>query len=74
MLLGGTIPLGPGAFYPPTVLSHIQSGMVAYQEELFGPVAALIKVADERRSESIRPMIPFLDWAQLFLPVISKKR
>lgn len=52
LLLGGTIPDGPGAFYPPTVLSDVKRGMPAYDEELFGPVAALIVVADE--AEAIR--------------------
>jgi succinate-semialdehyde dehydrogenase/glutarate-semialdehyde dehydrogenase len=51
-LLGGTIPEGPGAFYPPTVLTHVSKGMPAYDEELFGPVAALIAVPDE--AEAIR--------------------
>ena len=51
-LLGGTIPEGPGAFYPPTVLTHVRKGMPAYDEELFGPVAAIIAVADE--AEAIR--------------------
>ena len=36
-----------GAYYPPTVLSNVKSGMPAYDDELFGPVAALIKVKDE---------------------------
>jgi succinate-semialdehyde dehydrogenase/glutarate-semialdehyde dehydrogenase len=43
-LLGGEIPGGPGAFYPPTVLAGVRPGMPAYDEELFGPVAALIEV------------------------------
>jgi succinate-semialdehyde dehydrogenase/glutarate-semialdehyde dehydrogenase len=51
-LLGGEIPSGPGAFYPPTVLSQVKPGMPAYDEELFGPVAAIISVADE--AEAIR--------------------
>jgi len=50
LLLGGAIPLGDGAFYPPTVLSNVCWGMTAYQEELFGPVAALIKVSDENQA------------------------
>lgn len=52
ILLGGKVPEGNGAFYPPTVLSNVKPGMPAYDEELFGPVAALIKVKDER--EAIR--------------------
>jgi succinate-semialdehyde dehydrogenase/glutarate-semialdehyde dehydrogenase len=52
LLLGGEIPAGEGAFYPPTVLTEVKKGMPAYDEELFGPVAAIIPVADER--EAIR--------------------
>jgi len=47
LLLGGAIPDGPGAFYPPTVLAAVGPGMPAYEEELFGPVAAIIPAADE---------------------------
>jgi len=47
LLLGGRVPEGPGAFYPPTVLSDVRPGMPAYDEELFGPVAAIIPVEDE---------------------------
>lgn len=46
-LLGGTIPSHPGAYYPPTVLTNVGKGMPAYEEELFGPVAAIIPVRDE---------------------------
>ncbi len=47
LLLGGQVPDGPGAYYPPTVLTDVKKGMPAYDEELFGPVAAIIPVADE---------------------------
>jgi len=47
LLLGGEIPPGEGAFYPPTVLTNVKPGMPAYDEELFGPVAAIIQAADE---------------------------
>jgi len=49
-LLGGTIPSGPGAYYPPTVLTDVGKGMPAYEEELFGPVAAIIPVRDEAQA------------------------
>jgi succinate-semialdehyde dehydrogenase/glutarate-semialdehyde dehydrogenase len=52
LLLGGEIPDRPGAWYPPTVLTEVKPGMPAYDEELFGPVAAIIPVADE--AEAIR--------------------
>ena len=46
-LLGGQVPPGPGSFYPPTILTNVTKGMPAYDEELFGPVAALIAAKDE---------------------------
>jgi succinate-semialdehyde dehydrogenase/glutarate-semialdehyde dehydrogenase len=46
-VLGGKIPSGPGAYYPPTVLTDVAPGMPAYVEELFGPVASVIPVPDE---------------------------
>jgi succinate-semialdehyde dehydrogenase / glutarate-semialdehyde dehydrogenase len=52
LLLGGKMPTGKGWFYPPTVLAKIRPGMPAYQEETFGPVAALIGARDE--AEAIR--------------------
>ena len=52
VLLGGYIPEGVGAFYPPTVLADVSAGMPAYHEELFGPVAVLFRVKSEE--EAIR--------------------
>jgi succinate-semialdehyde dehydrogenase/glutarate-semialdehyde dehydrogenase len=51
-LLGGVVPEGQGAYYPPTVLTNVTKGMPAYDDELFGPVAAIIAVPDE--TEAIR--------------------
>jgi len=51
-MLGGEVPDGPGAFYPATVLTDVRPGMPAYDEELFGPVAAIIPARDEE--EAIR--------------------
>ena len=47
LLLGGRVPEGPGAFYPPSVLTGVTPGMPAFDEELFGPVAAVVAAADE---------------------------
>jgi len=47
VLIGGEIPKGDGAFYPATILADVKPGMAAWSEELFGPVATLIRVADE---------------------------
>ncbi|MGB6037474.1 MAG: NAD-dependent succinate-semialdehyde dehydrogenase [Cryomorphaceae bacterium] len=43
---GGEIPNGEGFFYPATVLENVQPGQPAYEDELFGPVASLIKAKD----------------------------
>jgi len=47
-LMGGGIPEGPGAFYPPTVLTDVTRRMPAFREELFGPVAAIISAKNRR--------------------------
>ncbi len=49
-LLGGEIPEGKGAFYPATVLTGVTKGMPAYDDELFGPVAAIISVSNEQEA------------------------
>jgi len=46
-ILGGILPKGKNAFYPATILTKVKSGMPAYDEELFGPVAAIIVAKDE---------------------------
>jgi len=46
--LGCAVPDGPGAFYPPSVLTGVTPGMPAFDEELFGPVAAVIAAQDEK--------------------------
>jgi succinate-semialdehyde dehydrogenase/glutarate-semialdehyde dehydrogenase len=47
LLAGGEVPRRPGAWYPPTVLTNVRPGMPAFDEEIFGPVAAVIEAADE---------------------------
>ncbi len=47
LLLGGEPLPGPGYFYAPTVLAGVRPGMAAWNEELFGPVAAIAEVRDE---------------------------
>ena len=47
LLLGGVVPDRPGAWYPPTVLTDVAAGQPAHDEEVFGPVAAIIEAADE---------------------------
>jgi succinate-semialdehyde dehydrogenase/glutarate-semialdehyde dehydrogenase len=53
LLLGGEVPPGPGAFYPPTVLAGVEKGMAAYHEEVFGPAAAVITVGSEEEAVEV---------------------
>jgi len=46
---GGPLP-GPGAYYAATILDHVAPGMPAYDEELFGPVASVLRVRDEEEA------------------------
>jgi succinate-semialdehyde dehydrogenase/glutarate-semialdehyde dehydrogenase len=59
LLLGGELPDGPGAFYPPTILTDVRKGMPAYAEELFGPVAAILPVSDETEALRVANDTPF---------------
>jgi succinate-semialdehyde dehydrogenase/glutarate-semialdehyde dehydrogenase len=44
----GCVPLpGPGAYYAPSILDHVGHQTRAYHEELFGPVACVIRAGDE---------------------------
>jgi succinate-semialdehyde dehydrogenase/glutarate-semialdehyde dehydrogenase len=47
LICGGFIPEGPGFFYPPTILSEVKPGMVAFDDEIFGPVVTLCRAKDE---------------------------
>ena len=50
LLLGGKLPDGPGCYYPATVLAAVHEGMPAFDEEVFGPAAAVIRVPDETQA------------------------
>jgi len=53
LLCGGAPPPGPGAFYPPTALTDVKKGMPVYDQETFGPVAAIIGVRDETEAIAV---------------------
>ncbi len=46
-IMGGKIPRTAGFFYPPTVLTDVHRGMAVFDQEVFGPVAAIIPVDNE---------------------------
>lgn len=72
-ILGGVIPEDlPGAFYPATILTEVGPGMPAYEEELFGPVAAVIRVRDQADAIRIANDSPFGLGAAVFTADIDR--
>ncbi len=52
--VSGCAPLpGPGYYYAASILDHVMPGMPAYEQELFGPVAAVIRVRDEAEALAV---------------------
>ena len=47
LISGGKIPESDGSFYPPTLLTNVEPGMSAFDDELFGPVAVIISAKDQ---------------------------
>ncbi len=66
LLTGGQVPPGEGGCYPPTVLTDVRPGMVAFEEEVFGPVAAIIEARDEDHAIALANQSPFGLGAALF--------
>mgnify|MGYP001618546494 FL=1 len=50
LVTGGKPMDRPGYFYPPTILADVKPGMPAFDEEIFGPVAAVVRVKDENEA------------------------
>lgn len=59
LLCGGKTPESDGFFYPPTVLADVRSGMSVYAQEVFGPVATIIGVADADEAVRVANDTPF---------------
>ena len=72
VLLGGKITDGPGAFYPPTILTNVLPGMPAYNEEIFGPVASIIEVSEEKEAIKVANDSIFGLGAAVFTKDISR--
>ncbi|MGE0668474.1 MAG: NAD-dependent succinate-semialdehyde dehydrogenase [Sphingomonadales bacterium] len=71
-ILGGAIPNEPGAYYPPTILNGVEKGMPAFDEELFGPVASIVRAKDEEQALKIANDTPYGLGAAVFTE--DKKR
>ena len=50
LIIGGEIPNITGAFYPITLLGNVHPGMPAFDEEIFGPIFALVVAQDENHA------------------------
>jgi len=74
ILCGGKRLDKEGAFYQATVLSNVQKGMLAYDEELFGPVAIMIRAKDEEDAIRIANDTPFGLGASLWTSNIEKAK
>ncbi|WP_028485807.1 NAD-dependent succinate-semialdehyde dehydrogenase [Thiomicrorhabdus chilensis] len=49
----------PGSFYAPTILTNVTSNMPAYSEELFGPVAVVLKASEPAHALGIANSVDF---------------
>ncbi len=59
ILTGGKRLDRKGYYYPATILTDVKKGMLAYDQELFGPVATVIKVKDEEEAIKVANDTPY---------------
>ncbi len=59
LVSGGSFLGTQGAYYAPTILDQVRPGMPAFDEELFGPVAALVRVKDTEEAIRLANLTPF---------------
>lgn len=71
-LLGGIIPDMKGAYYPPTVLIKVEEDNIAFKEELFGPVAPIIKAKNENHAIDLANNTTFGLGAAVFTKDVEK--
>jgi succinate-semialdehyde dehydrogenase/glutarate-semialdehyde dehydrogenase len=74
VLCGGARGEGSGYYYLPTVLDHVRKGMPVYDEEVFGPVAPIIKFSNVDEAIKIANDTPFGLGATIFTKDIDKAK
>ncbi len=74
ILTGGKILPGRGFYYAPTILDNLSKGMPAYDDEIFGPVASLIKAKDDEDAIRIANDTPFGLGASLWTTNMEKAK
>ncbi|MDP3581154.1 MAG: aldehyde dehydrogenase family protein, partial [Ignavibacteria bacterium] len=74
ILCGGKRIDREGFYYEPTILANVLPGSPAYDDEIFGPVASLIKAKDEADAIRIANDSPFGLGASLWTSNIEKAK
>lgn len=59
LIMGGSIPEGPGMFYSPTIITDVSPAAPVVQEELFGPVALIFRVSSEQEAIELANDTPY---------------
>ena len=72
LALGGQVPERAGAWYPPGVLCGVKPGMAAFDEELFGPVAAVTRARSEEEAIEFANRSPFGLGAAVFTADLAR--
>ena len=66
LLAGGQMPTGAGFYYPATVLDQVNPACRVYHEEVFGPVASILRASDEADAIRLANDTPFGLGATIF--------
>jgi succinate-semialdehyde dehydrogenase / glutarate-semialdehyde dehydrogenase len=74
VLVGGRVPPGPGAYYPPTLLVDVPPEAPAAREELFGPVAVLEGFEGEEQAVALANQTPYGLGASLWTADLARAR
>ena len=72
LLMGGFISNQNSAFYPITVLSEVTPGMVAFDDEIFGPVFSIIRAKSEEEAIHLANFSSYGLGASIFTKNIKK--
>lgn len=74
LLVGGQIPKQTGYFYPATILTNVKPGMTAFDDEIFGPVFAIIDAFSEDEAFRLANLTRFGLSSAIFSKDIAKAR
>ena len=72
LMTGGILPDGPGFYYPPTLLSHVNPGTLPFNDEIFGPVLCLTQATNEAEAIEFANDCPYGLSATVFTQDLDK--